>query len=192
MALLGCFLLSALCWPLGLFTINTALISGPTRMFFTVSTVLTSGPWFVAQTQRRWAQGDSCRCGASRRRRRQQEPRRRPPWRRRGCTWMTWPHWRTQRSPNSTWAVHGKEDDTLVGWVGRLPHHRAASHYLLVVVYYAWGHGSMLLCSWSYHYVVPQRILFLHFRSCVCMWASNAPATGCTCAFFISVVLIVP
>ena len=41
---------------------------------------------------------------------------------------------------------------------------RAANHYILAIVRYAQGHCTMLLCSWSYHYAVPQknkRCLFL-------------------------------
>ena len=50
---------------------------------------------------------------------------------------------------------------------------------------------STALCSWSYHNALPPKnsnCLFL----ILCMRAgSNVPATGCACAFFISVVLVV-
>ena len=62
---------------------------------------------------------------------------------------------------------------------------RAANHYVLVVVYCTWENCTMLLRSWSYHYSLP---LKKYFRSRACVWVSNVP----TCAFFVSVVLVVP
>ena len=45
---------------------------------------------------------------------------------------------------------------------------RAANHYVLAIVCYAQGHCTTLLCSWSYHYAVPQKnIYFLFFIPCV-------------------------
>ena len=73
-----------------------------------------------------------------------------------------------------------------------LHHSRAANHYVLVVVYYAQGHSTVLLCSWSYHDTLPlKNSLFLFVISCMCV-DTSAPATGCTCAFFSSVMLVVP
>ena len=38
----------------------------------------------------------------------------------------------------------------------------------------------------------PQKTKIVYFRSCARVWASNVPVTGCTCLFFVSVVLVVP
>ena len=51
---------------------------------------------------------------------------------------------------------------------------------------------TILLCSWSYYSALPPKNIFLYFQSLVCVWASNAPATSCECAFFVHVVLVVP
>ena len=46
--------------------------------------------------------------------------------------------------------------------------HRAANHYILVVVYYAWGHSTTLLHSWSYHTPPKKQKLFLFNPVCAC------------------------
>ena len=46
--------------------------------------------------------------------------------------------------------------------------------------------------SWSYHYTLPQKTKIIYFWSYACMWASNLPATGCACAFFVSEMSVVP
>ena len=38
----------------------------------------------------------------------------------------------------------------------------------------------------------PKKTKIVYFRSCARVWASNVPATGCTYAFFVSVLLVVP
>lgn len=69
---------------------------------------------------------------------------------------------------------------------------RAANHYTLVIVDYAWGHSTMLLCSWSYYSALPPEKHFFNIFNLVCVWVSIAPATSCECAFFVYVVLVVP
>ena len=46
---------------------------------------------------------------------------------------------------------------------------RAANHYTLVVADCAWGHCTMLLCSWSYHSALPHKNIKKIFSiSCAC------------------------
>ena len=69
---------------------------------------------------------------------------------------------------------------------------RAANHYVLAIVCYAQRRCTVLLRSCSYHYPLPQNFFFFFFWSHVCVWASDSPATGSACAFFVSEMLVVP
>ena len=59
--------------------------------------------------------------------------------------------------------------------------------------------GHSLLRPRALHYahdrntmLFPQKTKCFYFQSCACVCASNVPATSCACAFFVSVVLVVP
>ena len=59
---------------------------------------------------------------------------------------------------------------------------KAANHYIFVIVY----------CAWDEITTLPHpKTFFIYFQSHACMWASDEPATGSTCAFFVFVVLVV-
>lgn len=89
------------------------------------------------------------------------------------------------------WCQKGKLNFTLVNLLMRLTWAELPATMFWFL--FTMPKGTGLHCYTHDHItVLSEKTEIAYFRSRACVWAPNVPATGCACALFVSVVLVVP